>query len=173
MPDWPDQADTARGPVGEVVVLAAAALGVVASVLPWYQGDVSVLGFGGSVGVNAWNAGAGAWLSMLGLVVAAVAALVSGATATRAAAGWCWPLVLGLSVFSAVCLSVWWASSPGSRGSGDDSRVLEGPGSGLMVSSSTGPGVGFYLGLLATAATVVTSIWRVRAAPDCGGQTPL
>jgi hypothetical protein len=164
--------NASRGPLGEVMVLAAGALGVVASVLPWYQGDVSVSGFRGSVEVNAWDAGAGAWLSMLGLVAAAVAALVGGATATRTASGWYWPLALSLSGFSAVCLIARWASWPESRDSADGYRMLEvhrsGPGG--LVNTSTGPGVGFYLGLLATAVTVVTSAWGVRATPDSGGQ---
>jgi hypothetical protein len=151
--------NASRWPMSEVVVLAAGALGVVASVLPWYQGGFSVLGFGGSVEVNAWDAGAGAWLSMLGLVAAAVAAVVGGATATRRASGWCWPLVLGLSVFSVVCLIARWASWPDSRDSGDGYGMLEVHGSGLggLVSTSAGPGAGFYLGLFAIAATVVTS----------------
>ena len=161
-----------RGPVGEVVVLAAGALGVVASVLPWYQGGFSGPGVGGSVEVNAWNAGAGAWLSMLALVAAAVAVLVGGATATRTASGWCWPLVLGLSIFSAVCLIARWASWPDSGDGGHGYGVVEvhGSGPGGLVSTSTGPGVGLYLGLLATAATVVSSWWGVRATPDSGGE---
>lgn len=154
-------------PVGEAVVLAAGALGFVASLLPWYRGSFSVLGFGGSVEVNAWNAGAGAWLSMLGLVAAGVVALVGGATTTRRPAGWCWPVVLGLSAFSVVCLIARWVSwsGPGDGGEGYGGLEVNGSGLGGLVSASAGPGVGFYLGLVATAATTVTSVRGVRAAP--------
>jgi hypothetical protein len=156
--------------VGELAVLGAGALGLVASLLPWYGGSVSVLGFTGSVEVNAWSAGAGAWLSMLSLVAAAVVVLVAGETAARMAAVWCWQLVLGLSVFSVVCLVARWASWPSYRDAGDGYGVFELHGNGLggLLGASAGPGVGFYLGIVASAVTTLASVLRVRLAPNSG-----
>ncbi len=155
---------TSRLPLGEVVVLAAGVLGLVASLLPWYRGSVSVFGFGGSVEVNAWHAGAGAWLAMLALVGAAVVALVGGATTSRSASRWCWPLVSGLSVFSVACLIARWASWSDTQDGGDGYGALDMQGSWLggLVSAQAGPAVGFYLGLVATAATAVAAAASVR-----------
>jgi hypothetical protein len=152
-------------PVAEVVVLASGALGFVASLLPWYRGGFSVFGFGGSVEVNAWEAGAGAWLSTLGLVAAALVVLLAGATARRPASGWCWPAVLGLSIFSVVCLVARWLSWPGPEDGGLGGLGMQGSVLGGLVSASAGPGVGFYLGIFATGVTVATAVWRARAAP--------
>ena len=154
-----------RMPVAEVVVLASGALGFVASLLPWYRGGFSVFGFGGSVEVNAWEAGAGTWMSTLGLVAAAVVVLVGGATARRPASGWCWPAVLGLAIFSVVCLVARWLSWPGPGDGGYGGLHMQGSLLGGLVSASAGPGVGFYLGIFATAVTAATAVWRAWAAP--------
>jgi hypothetical protein len=117
-----------------------------------------------SIEANAWRGGAGAWLSMSGLMVAAGVVLVGGATATRKASPWCWPLVLGLSVFSALCLIAHWASwpRPGAGGAGHSAIEQRSTGLGeLRPEASAGPGVGLYLGILATAVAAGASFLAV------------
>ena len=166
--------DKEPAPLAEVIVLGAASVGLIASLLPWYQSSVSVLGVTTSIEVNAWRGGAGAWLSMSGLMVAAGVVLVGGATATRKASPWCWPLVLGLSVFSALCLIAHWASWPRPGAGGGGHSAIEQRSSGLgelRPEASAGPGVGLYLGILATAVAAGASFLAVRAQRDTDGRT--
>jgi hypothetical protein len=65
----------------DLVVLGAGALMFVVSLLPWYGASY----LGGSFSANAWNAGVGAWGSVI-LVVA-----VAGVTAVRAFGGGVFP----------------------------------------------------------------------------------
>jgi hypothetical protein len=156
-------------PLAEVVVLSAATLGLIASLLPWHQGSISALGTRPEV--NAWRAGVSAWLSMLILIVAAGVVLAGGATATRTASPWCWPLIVGLALFSALCLIAHWFSwqSP-SVGGGPDHAVMD---SARLHESdaSGGPAVGLYLAMLATAVVAAASILSVRAQRKRGGHT--
>ena len=155
-------------PVGEVVVLSAGALGAVASLLPWYEGSGSALSGTPTLEMNAWTAGASAWLSILGLESAAVVVLVSGATASRRASPRCWPLAAGFSTFSLVCLIAWWASWRINRDDGHGYSAVESHDGGLTKTrEAVGLEVGFYLAMLAiTVATVATVLkLRYRSAP--------
>jgi hypothetical protein len=100
--------------------------------------------------------------------------LVGGATATRKAAPWCWPLVSGLSVFSALCLIAHWASWPRPGAGGAGHSAIEQRSSGLdelRPEAPAGHGVGLYLGILATAVAAGASFLAVRAQRDTDGRT--
>ena len=157
---WPP---ARRDSVGEGIVLSCAVLGLVASVLPWYSEGVSVFGFSASVSLNAWHAGVEAWLSILALVLAGVIVLVFGASVTRTASRWCWPTVAGLAVGAAACLGDAWTNWARHDDTGNQAMDgLSGHGLGWLLAMDAGPGIGFYLGVLATLVAGATAMYCIR-----------
>ena len=153
-------------PLAEVIVLGAAMLAVAASVLPWHR---RVILGGGVVEVDAWAAGLESRLSVVWLIAAAVVVVIGGATAVRRAANWCWPAVLGLSIFSLACLMTRWLNWSGWSGDllidrPEDSVVSAHTNSpDTSLGDSTGPQLGFYLVVLAVLITMTTSYLAHRA----------
>ena len=156
-------------PLAEVIVLGAAMLAVAASVLPWHRRAIAD---GGVVEVDAWAVGLESRLAVVWLITAAVVVVIGGATADRRAASWCWPAVLGLSLFSLACLMTRWLDWSGWSGDPlidrpDDSVVsahTNAPETSL--GDSTGPQLGFYLEVLAVLITMTTAYLTHRATPE-------
>ena len=155
--------------LAEVIVLGAAMLAVAASVLPWYRRAIAE---GGVVEVDAWAAGLESRLAVVWLITAAVVVVIGGATTDRRAAIWCWPAVLGLSIFSLACLMTRWLDWSGWA----DDPLIDGPDDSVVsahtnalgpsLHDSTGPQLGFYLVVLAVLITMTTAYLTHRAAPE-------
>jgi hypothetical protein len=145
------------------VVVGAGVLAYISSFLPWYGYSVSVSLFSfersAHANVNAWNAGFGAWFSVLLLVVAGGVVLASTMGLRLPVAR---PLVtLGLSVLAFITILLRWATfSDSSAGQGNLGDIDVG---GFLTASS-GAGFGLYLGLIAAVAAAVASLLMVRAA---------
>lgn len=157
---------TKARPVPELAVIGAGALGFVSSLLPWYRGSVSVFGFTGSVEVNAWNAGAAAWLSVLLVVGAGAVALACAMIRPRRVPVWGPLLAAGLATLALVCLVARWASWRDTTDGVDGLAGVQLDGSSLggLVGASAGPTIGFYLALTAVAVALVASWTSARAA---------
>lgn len=151
------------------VVIGAGVLAYVASFLPWYGASISVFGVGGSASVNAWNAGFGAWFSVL-LVVASGVTLVSMMAARLRLPVSRSLITLGLSALAVVTILLRWVTYPdASRGSGDLADISV----DSLVTASSGAGSGLYLGLIAALAAVVASLLAFRAEGGTfGTETP-
>ncbi len=148
---------TARMRTPDWVVIGAGLLAWGSSFLPWYTARVSVLGIKRSASVDAWQAGFGAYISVLLLLVASVVVLVSPLrlAASRSL------ITLVVSVLALIALVLRWATfqdANGGLGGLDDVDL----GGAFTVSS--GAGVGLYLGLIAALAAVVASALIFRAA---------
>jgi len=105
------------------VVIGAALLAYISSFLPWYRASISILGIERSADVDAWNAGFGAWFSVLLLVAAGGRVLVSAfggrlpLTASR-------PLItLARSALAVVTIAVHWATFPGATGGAAEPKL--------------------------------------------------
>ena len=145
------------------VVVSAGVLAYISSFLPWYSSRVSVSLFrierSAHVNVNAWNAGFGAWFSVLLLVVAGGVVLAStmGLRLPTARS----LITLGLSALAVVTILLRWATfSDTGSGRGDLGDVNVGG----FLAASGGAGFGLYLGLIAAIAAAVASLLMVRAA---------
>ena len=147
------------------IVVGAGLLAWGSSFLPWYTytANVSILSINrsGSINVDAWHAGFGAYLSVLLLAVASVVVLVStvgglGLTASRSL------ITLVVSVLALVTLVLRWVTFPDTSGGLGELGDVD-LGSAFAVSSGAGAGVGLYLGLIAAIAAVVASLLTVRA----------
>jgi hypothetical protein len=168
---------TAAGPDRAValdgVVLGAGALAFVASFLPWYTASFAVLGIKSSVGANAWDAGFGAWFSMLALMAAA-GVVLAGAVDPRWRVSPLRPVVtLGLAALSLLTLLLSWAGGGigdfgGVQPSGADFGEFD---FGGFVSASGGVGVGLYAGLVAAVVAVVAAVLRSLGARARRGWT--
>jgi hypothetical protein len=151
------------------VVVSAGVLAYLSSFLPWYSYRVSVslFRFEGSANanVNAWNAGFGAWFSVLLLVVAGGVVLASTMGLRLPTAR---PLItLGLSVLAFVTILLRWATFSDTVDGQDDLGNID---VGGFLTASSGAGFGLYLGLLAAVAAAVASLLMVRAASSNGDQ---
>ncbi|HZA15949.1 MAG TPA: hypothetical protein VE645_03475 [Pseudonocardiaceae bacterium] len=154
------RADLTRVTALDWVVVGAGLLAYIASFLPWYRADVSILGIERSATANAWNAGIGAWLPVLLLAVAGVVVLVS-ATAVRLPTSKSL-ITLGLSALAVIAILLRWMTFPDSAGQSRldmDNVDVEG-----LLAVSSGAGVGLYVGLIAAIAAVVASFLTSRAA---------
>jgi hypothetical protein len=163
----------AESDVGKVttldwVVIGAGLLAYISSFLPWYTASVSVLGITRSASVNAWNAGFGAWFSVLLLVVAGGVVLVStvGGRLRLPASR---PLItLGLSALAVVTIVLRWVTFPdagGGLGGGDVNLGDVNLGDfnlGNAFTVSGGAGFGLYLGLIAAIVAMAASISAAR-----------
>ncbi|MDQ4009335.1 MAG: hypothetical protein M3228_01210 [Actinomycetota bacterium] len=142
-------------------VVGAGLLAYISSFLPWYQAQVSILGIQRSVIANAWNAGIGAWLPVLLLVVAGAVVLASAMGVRLLTSK---PLIMiGLSALAVVTILLRWVTFPdvgGGQGELDNVNV-EG-----LLDVSSGAGVGLYIGLIAATVAVVASLLTSRAAGD-------
>lgn len=148
---------SARMRAPDWVVIGAGLLAWGSSFLPWYTARVSVLSINRSASVDAWQAGFGAYISVLLLLVASVVVLVSPLrlAASRSL------ITLVVSVLALIALVLRWATfqdADGGLGGLDDVDL----GGAFTVSS--GAGVGLYLGLVAAIAAVVASLLTFRAA---------
>ncbi|HTK66219.1 MAG TPA: hypothetical protein VL595_27825 [Pseudonocardia sp.] len=148
----------------DLVVIGAGAVGFLSSLFPWYSSSASVFGFGGSVSVNAWDAGPSAWLAVLLLTGAGIVALVAVVSPARSVPTWLPLLPAVLTTIAALSLLARWVSW-----SNDDNSVngLEGArfsGSWLggLVEASAGPEPGFYVALVAVLVGLVASWLAAR-----------
>jgi hypothetical protein len=142
------------------VVIGAGLLAYISSFFPWYRTSVSVLGIERSASVNAWNAGFGAWFSVLLLVVAGglmVASMIVRQLKLPASRSL---ITLGLSALAVVTILLRWVTFPDASGGSDDLGNAE---VGTLFTASSGAGYGLYLGLIAAIAAMVASLLRFRA----------
>jgi energy-coupling factor transporter transmembrane protein EcfT len=154
------RADLTRVTILDWIVVGAGLLAYISSFLPWYRADVSVLGIEQSATANAWNAGIGAWLPVLLLVVAGVVVLAS-TTGVRLPASKSL-ITLGLSMLAVIAILLRWMTFPdatGRRTLDMDNVNVEG-----LLAVSSGADVGLYIGLIAAIAAVVASFLTSRAA---------
>jgi hypothetical protein len=144
------------------VVIGAGLLAYASSFLPWYSTHISILGIERSASVNAWNAGFGAWFSVLLLVAAGGWVLVStlGGRLRLSVAGTL--ITLSLSVLAFVTIVLRWITFPDDTGGLDEGSGFELGDAALTASS--GAGAGLYLGLLAAVAAAVAALLTFRAA---------
>ncbi len=144
------------------IVIGAGLLAYVSSFLPWYSTSVSILGIERSASWNAWNAGFGAWFSVLLLVAAGGWVLVStlGGRLRLPVSGTL--IALSLSVLAFVTIVLRWVTFPDTTGELDGGSGFELGNAALTASS--GAGAGLYLGLLAAVAAAVAALLTFRAA---------
>jgi hypothetical protein len=151
------------------VVIGAALLAYISSFLPWYSASITVLGIDRSSGVDAWNAGFGAWFAVLLLIAAAGVVLLDafGGRVTLPASR---PLItLGLSALAVLTIVLRWVTFPDASG-GLDTRKVDRLGElgdfdlGSAFAVSSGAGVGLYLGLIAAVAASLASSLALRSA---------
>ena len=155
------------------VVIGAALLAYISSFLPWYSASITILGINRSADVDAWNAGFGAWFSVLLLVAAGGWVLVS-AFGGRLAQPASRPLItLGLSALAVITIVLRWLTFP-DAGGGVDAPKLDRLGElgdfdlGSALGVSSGAGAGLYLGLISAVAAVVASLLSLRSADSSG-----
>ncbi|MDQ3762708.1 MAG: hypothetical protein M3460_13890 [Actinomycetota bacterium] len=143
------------------VVVGAGLLAYISSFFHWYTASVSVLNITRSAGATAWNAGFGAWFSVLLLVVAGGLALVSR-VGGRLRLPVSTPLItLGLSTLAFVTILLRWVTFPDATDGLGEQDTFE---LGGAFTASSGAGPGLYLGLTAAIAAVVASFLTFRAA---------
>ncbi|MDQ2790636.1 MAG: hypothetical protein DLM60_18185 [Pseudonocardiales bacterium] len=159
------------------VVIGAALLAYVSSFLPWYSASISILGIDRSADVDAWNAGFGAWFSVLLLVAAGGWVLVSAFGGRLTLPGSRSLITLGLSALAVVTIALRWATFPDATG-GADAPKLDRLGElgdfdlGSAFGVSSGAGAGLYLGLIAASTAVVASVLTLRSAGSNIGHSP-
>lgn len=143
-------------------VIGAGLLAWISSFLPWYITSISILGIERSASVNAWNAGFGAWFSVVLLVTAGCWVLVStlGRRLSLPVSGTL--ITLSLAVLAFVTIVLRWATFPDATNGLDEGGGFELGDAALAASS--GPGSGLYLGLLAAVVAMVAALLRFRAA---------
>lgn len=148
---------TARMRTPDWVVIGAGLLAWGSSFLPWYTARVTVLSIKRSASVDAWQAGFGAYISVLLLLVASVVVLVSPLrlAASRSL------ITLVVSVLALIALVLRWVTFQDASGGLGELGDVD-LGGAFTVSS--GAGVGLYLGLIAVIAAVVASALTFRAA---------
>ena len=147
------RSDSAKVTALEWVVVGAGLLAYISSFFPWYRARVSVLGIQRFTGAdNAWNAGFGAWFSVLLLVVAGGVVLVSARGVRLPVSR---PLItLGLSALAFITILLRWVTFPDATGGRGDLGDVDVDG---LFAVSSGAGLGLYLGLIAAIAAVVAS----------------
>ena len=150
------------------IVIGAALLAYISSFLPWYSASITVLGVDRSSGVDAWNAGFGAWFAVL-LLVAAGGVVLLDAFGGRVTLPASRPLItLGLSALAVLTIVLRWVTYP-DVGGGVESRKLDRLGElgdfdlGSAFTVSSGAGGGLYLGLVAAVAASVASLLALRS----------
>ncbi|MDQ2881906.1 MAG: hypothetical protein M3Y48_11950 [Actinomycetota bacterium] len=151
------------------VVIGAALLAYISSFLPWYSASITILGIDRSADVDAWNAGFGAWFSVLLLVAAGGWVLVSAFGGRLTLPGSRSLITLGLSALAVITIVMRWATFPDPTG-GVDAPKLDRLGElgnfdlGSAFGVSSGAGAGLYLGLIAASTAVVASMLALRSA---------
>ena len=151
------------------VVIVAAVVAYISSLLPWYQASITVLGITRPlVRNNAWHEGFGAWFSVVLLIAAGVLVLGSAIggrirlPASRAL------ITLTLSVLAFVTIVVRWVTLP-DAGDGLDRISIGDLGEfdlGQTFTVSGGAGSGLYLGLISAIAAVAASAITFRESSD-------
>jgi hypothetical protein len=149
------RADLTKVTILDWVVVGAGLLAFISSFLPWYQTDVSVLGIERSATANAWNAGIGAWLPVLLLVVAGVVVLAS-TTGVRLPTSKSL-ITLGLSVLAVIAILLRWRTFSDVTGQSRLDMDNVNVDVEALLAVSSGAGVGLYIGLIAAIAAVVAS----------------
>ncbi|MGH3785728.1 MAG: hypothetical protein ACRDRG_04095 [Pseudonocardiaceae bacterium] len=147
------RADSTKATILDWAVIGAGLLAYISSFFPWHRTRVSVLGTERFIGAtNAWNAGFGAWFSVL-LLVAAGVVILAGTGGVRLPTSR--PLItLGLSALAFITILLRWVTFPdvtGRQGDLDNVDV-----SGLFAVSG-GAGAGLYLGLTAAIVAAAAS----------------
>ncbi|MGH3789062.1 MAG: hypothetical protein ACRDRG_21480 [Pseudonocardiaceae bacterium] len=142
-------------------MIGAGLLAWISSFLPWYITSVSILGIERSASVNAWNAGFGAWFSVLLLVAAGGWVLVStlGRRLRLPVSGTL--IALSLAVLAFVTIVLRWATFPDATNGLDEGGFELG---NAALTAYSGPGSGLYLGLLAAVVAMVAALLTFRAA---------
>lgn len=163
------RADSTKVTTLDWVVVGAGLLAYISSFFPWYLARVSVLGTERFTSAdNAWNAGFGAWFSVL-LLVAAGGMVLASTMGTRLATSR--PLItLGLSVLAFITVLLRWVTFPDASGRQGDLGDLGNVDVDGLFAVSSGAGFGLYLGLIAAVAAVVASFLAFRAAGGTIGQ---
>ncbi len=146
------RSDSTKAGTLDWVVVAAGLLAYISSFFPWYRTRVSVLGIDRSAVANAWNAGIGAWLPVLLLVVAGGVVLASTMGVRLPASKWL--ITLGLSALAFITILLRWVTYPDATGTRGDLDNVDVDG---LFAVSTGAGFGLYLGLTAAIVAVVAS----------------
>jgi hypothetical protein len=145
------------------VVVSAGVLAYISSFLPWYSYRVSVSLFSfehsATANVNAWNAGFGAWFSVL-LLVAAGGVVLASTLGLRLPAARSL-ITLGLSALAFVTILLRWATFSDTGSGRGELGDIDG---GSFLAASGGAGSGLYLGLIAAIVAAVASLLMVRAA---------
>jgi hypothetical protein len=152
-------------PVGEVSVLVAAGLAVAASVLPSVVGTIASLGPGWPVlSLDAWQDSAWAWSSTVLLAAAGVCVLIGGGWSSRQPSSWCWPATLLMVLVADLSLigSFLWPQNPGATSATFRGLVLRHPELGQWLGASLGPGLGFYLSVIAALLATAGAVAVVR-----------
>ncbi|MGH3823509.1 MAG: hypothetical protein ACRDRA_11880 [Pseudonocardiaceae bacterium] len=168
--------DAAKVTALDWAIIGAGLLAFVSSLLPWYVFTARVPFFGitQSADVNAWNAGTGAWLSVLLLIAAAgvVLAGTMGGRPMRAASRSLITLVISALAFITIVLRLVTFPDPsGGLGRVGDLVHFDLGDINLsgVLSFSSGAGYGLYLGMAAAAvATVASLITFLAASRDIG-----
>jgi hypothetical protein len=149
-------------------------LAFISSLLPWYvfTANVPFFGIKQSAQANAWDLGAGAWMSVILLIAAASVVLVStvGGRAMPAAARSLVTLVLSTLAFITIVLrSVTFPDASGGLGRVGELVHFDLGDINLSGVFSSGAGYGLYLGLIAAAVAAVASLVTFFAASSDTG----
>lgn len=163
------RSDSAKVTTLDWVVIGAGMLAYVSSFFPWYGTSISVLGIERSASANAWNAGFGAWFSVLLLVVAGGVMLVSMMVARLRLPVSRSLITLGLSALAVVTILLRWVTFPDASRRSGDLDIID---VGSLFTTSSGAGFGLYLGLIAALAAVVASLLTFRAEGGTFSQAP-
>jgi hypothetical protein len=151
------------------IIVGAGLLAYISSFFPWYRAHVAVLGIERSAGANAWNAGFGAWFSVLLLAAAGGIALASTVAARLRLIALRPLIMLGLSALALITILLRWVTFPDASDGHSDLDGLEVDG---LFAVSSGAGPGLYLALIAAVAAVVASFLTFRAAGGTVSQSP-
>jgi hypothetical protein len=149
------------------VVIGAGLLAYISSFFPWHRVSISVLGTTRFAHAdNAWNAGFGAWFSVLLLVVAGGVMLANVMVGRLRLPAPRSLITLVLSALAVVTILVWWVTFRDAGGGSGDLGNIDGLGNvdlDILFTASSGAGFGLYLGLIAAIASVVASLLAFSA----------
>jgi hypothetical protein len=155
--------DSTKATMGDWIVIGAGLLAYISSFFPWHRVSISILGTARFAHAdNAWNAGFGAWFSVLLLVVA------GGVMLANVMVGWLrLPaprslITLDLSALAVVTILLRWVTFRDADGRSDGLGNID---LGSLFTASSGAGFGLYLGLIAAIAAVVASLLALSASP--------
>jgi hypothetical protein len=161
--------DSTKVTIGDWIVIGAGLLAYISSFFPWHRVSISVLRTERFTRAdNAWNAGFGAWFSVL-LLVGAGGVMLANVMVGRLRLPAPRSLItLVLSVLAVVTILLRWVTFPDGSGGSSNSGNIDDLGNvdlDILFTASSGAGFGLYLGLSAAIAAVVASTLVFRASP--------